>query len=184
VTAGGGVPVSWMATLRSVEAELRPFVVPGDRRATSVVAGRCEQDGLTVRVVRGRKMRTVRGLFDEFAAAFQFPYYFGENWAAFDECLADLDWLPPGAGYVVVISEPDEVLCESDVVDFPILVSVLQGAAAEFRVPITRGEWWDRPAVPFHVVLVGGASPSAVEQLWRGAGANVVVASVVSENRP
>jgi hypothetical protein len=41
--------------------------------------------GLTVRMTRGRKMRTVDGLFDEMAAALQFPCYFGANWDAFSE---------------------------------------------------------------------------------------------------
>jgi hypothetical protein len=53
---------------------------------------------LVVRTLRGVKMQTVQQLFDEFAAALQFPWYFGENWAAFDECLTDLAWLPPEAG--------------------------------------------------------------------------------------
>ncbi len=64
-----------------------------------------------VRLVRGRKMRTVSGLFDEFAASFQFPCYFGENWSAFDECLADLEWLP-AVGYVLVVVNAPDVLCE------------------------------------------------------------------------
>ncbi len=33
------------------------------------------------RIVRGRKAETSQELFDEFAAVFQFPYYFGENWS-------------------------------------------------------------------------------------------------------
>ena len=35
--------------------------------------------GYTVRVVRAPKMRTTDALFDEFAAALQFPYYFRPN---------------------------------------------------------------------------------------------------------
>ena len=34
---------------------------------------------LAVRVVRGHKMRRLPDLYDEFAAALQFPNYFGEN---------------------------------------------------------------------------------------------------------
>lgn len=43
-----------------------------------------------VRHVRGRRMPTVAALFDEFAAALQFPYYFGRNKDAFDECFGEI----------------------------------------------------------------------------------------------
>ncbi|WP_330183238.1 barstar family protein [Nocardia sp. NBC_01503] len=74
-------------------------------------------DDYLSRELRGRKMRTVAEVFDEFAAAFQFPYYFGQNKDAFDECLRDLDdFVGPAAGYVVVVrnaalllaDQPDE----------------------------------------------------------------------------
>ncbi|MCU1647917.1 MAG: hypothetical protein JWN03_8192 [Nocardia sp.] len=61
-------------------------------------------DDYLSRELRGRKMRTVAEVFDEFAAAFQFPYYFGQNKDAFDECLRDLDdFVGPAQGYVVVV---------------------------------------------------------------------------------
>ncbi|MRH88799.1 hypothetical protein GFY24_15330 [Nocardia sp. SYP-A9097] len=61
-------------------------------------------DDYLSRELRGRKMRTVAEVFDEFAAAFQFPYYFGQNKDAFDECLRDLDeFVGPASGYVVVV---------------------------------------------------------------------------------
>src|SRR5437879_2485828 len=64
---------------------------------------------LLVRVLRGQKMSTPAGLFDEFAAALQFPYYFGENWNAFDECINDLEWLRSSA-YLLIIVNADQLL--------------------------------------------------------------------------
>ncbi len=66
-----------------------------------------------VRELRGAKMHTTAGVFDEFAAAFQFPYYFGENKDAFDECLRDLpDFVGDAPGYVAVIRDADELLAD------------------------------------------------------------------------
>src|ERR1700684_1096403 len=65
-----------------------------------------------VRFLRGAKMETVPQLFDEFAAALQFPYYFGENWDALDECLADLEWLP-GSGFIVIFTEAQRLLASA-----------------------------------------------------------------------
>ena len=98
-------------------------------------------------------MRTLQGVFDEFAAALQFPWYFGENADAFDECLADLAWLPPHEGYVIVVNDPGDVLCEEDTTALSWLVASMSRASAEWARPVDQGEWWDRPAVPFHVVL-------------------------------
>ncbi|MFI6169403.1 barstar family protein [Nocardia sp. NPDC051052] len=69
--------------------------------------------GYRVVHVRGQRMRTTSELFAELAAAFQFPWYFGNNWAAFDECMRDLDeWLPAGQqGYAVAVWNADTVLC-------------------------------------------------------------------------
>ena len=118
-------------------------------------------------------MRTVSQLDDEFAAALQFPSYFGENWAAFDECVNDLAWLPPEAGYVVVITDPLLVLDDSPA-EFEVLVRTLLSAIKQWATPIDAGEWWDRPAVPFNVVLATDqVSEGPVRQRWAGAGADL-----------
>lgn len=43
--------------------------------------------------IRGKRCTDDESLLREFSAAFQFPWYFGMNYAALDECLCDLDWL-------------------------------------------------------------------------------------------
>jgi len=64
-----------------------------------------------VRHVRGRRMPTVAALFDEFAAALQFPYYFGRNKDAFDECFAEIaDTV--GDDAVVLVLDADALLDE------------------------------------------------------------------------
>jgi hypothetical protein len=120
-------------------------------------------------------MRTLQRLFDEFAAALQFPGYFGENAGAFDECLADLGWLPPREGYVIVINDPDEVLAGESASALSWLVGSLARAREELARPVELGEWWDRPAVPFHVVLQPAAGDAAkITRRWADAGASVL----------
>ena len=84
------------SVLMCVDDEFRPLLLPGDQRTVASAVMGWAEAGLTVRVVRGRKMRNLPGLFDEFSAALQFPLYFGENEDAFDECIADLENLPAG----------------------------------------------------------------------------------------
>ncbi|MFF4830282.1 barstar family protein [Streptomyces sp. NPDC001315] len=59
----------------------------------------------------GAQMTSQAELFQEFKAKLQFPEYFGENWNALDECLADLDWLDR-LGYLLVIESGNSVLCD------------------------------------------------------------------------
>src|ERR1051326_1670912 len=68
-----------------------------------------EKTAIVMRRIRGHKAKTTAALFDEMAAALQFPSYFGENWNALDECLNDLEWLP-GDAYVLVFERSPEVL--------------------------------------------------------------------------
>ncbi|MGB7067863.1 MAG: barstar family protein [Pyrinomonadaceae bacterium] len=81
--------------------------------------------------VRGDKMKTTQGLFDEFSAAMQFPYYFGENWDAFRDCLLDLEWLP-GEAHGVIVTNSHSLLEESSK-DLGILFDDLEEAGSEFK---------------------------------------------------
>jgi RNAse (barnase) inhibitor barstar len=102
------------------------------------------------RTIRGRKARTTQALFDEFAAALQFPYYFGENWDAFDECLTDLQWLPADA-YVLLIENSTHLLETERSDRLSTLFQVLERAGREWGTP-AAGQF-PRPAKSFHVLL-------------------------------
>jgi hypothetical protein len=150
------------------------LAMESDVRSAAEAVARWQDAGLTVRTVRGRKMRTVGRLFDEMAAALQFPYYFGENWPAFDECLAEMDWLPATVGIVVLVQEAAEVLSDADDVELTVFARLIESARCAYSVPIALGEWWDRPAVPFHVVLHSSPADSAtLRGRWRKAGAAI-----------
>jgi hypothetical protein len=160
--------------LLAVSTDGALLLLESDAKAAAEAAWGWREAGLTVRTARGRKMRTVRGLFDELAAALQFPHYFGENWPAFFECLADMDWLPMNVGIVILVLDPGDVLVDSEPGELAVLVRAIAEAHKAYSQPIEAGEWWDRPAVPFHVVLhaaLGDASTATAG--WVAAGASI-----------
>ena len=129
---------------------------------------------ITVRIVRDRKSESRSGLFDEFAAALQFPLYFGENWDAFEECISELESLPHGVGIVIVVTEPDRVLC-AEPEAMQQLVAVLESASRMWSQVSDLDEPRVRQAVPFHVLLAASDKSAAarVAARWQVAGAHL-----------
>ncbi len=107
---------------------------------------------VVVRVCRGCKMKDTDGVFDEFAAAFQCPYYFGENWAAFNDCLTDLSWLPADA-YLVCITKADQLLSSETPASFEVLVQTLRDIARFWSEDSQNLAVMGRKATPFHVLM-------------------------------
>ncbi|MGN2641490.1 barstar family protein [Nocardia takedensis] len=123
--------------------------LPVDAAELSAVRHRAP-DGYRTREVRAAKMRTAAGVFDEFAAALQFPYYFGENKDAFDECLRDLDeFLGAAPGYVVVVRGPFAALLADEQSQREWFLAAMRDCA----------DYWANRQVAFRVVFQG-ASPS------------------------
>ena len=58
---------------------------------------------IVVRIPGG--VRSKQKLFAIYAKALRFPKYFGWNWDAFEECFADLSWLPPDRPIAIVHEE-------------------------------------------------------------------------------
>ena len=68
---------------------------------------------LGVRRLDGTRMRTLDGVYDQCAAALQFPEWFGRNLDAFDECLRDVSAPEaPGGPVVLLVTGADEVLAD------------------------------------------------------------------------
>ncbi len=130
------------------------FTIGGNPSELTTLAWRLQRTSFSagvVRVVRGQKMRTESSLFNEISAALQFPYYFGENWDALDECLNDLEWLP-GNAYLVVVSDALSTLTEEPS-KLATLAKVLKRTCAEWAAGRTEGQPWDTPPTPFKVLL-------------------------------
>lgn len=106
-----------------------------------------------IRKLRGMKMRTRQGLMDEFGAALQFFDGFGENWYALEECLQTLDEWLPGDSYLLVITDPEQLLDQDDSKELQWFLLTLKEVGEWWAQPVTGEGRFDRPAIPFHVVL-------------------------------
>ena len=104
-----------------------------------------------VRFVRGAKCRDVPALYDEVAAAVQFPYYFGENWPAFEDCITDLEWLNCRA-FFMVIFDADQLLADEEMEEFAILARIFQNAR-ENRTIAMQNVSETPEDIPFYVIL-------------------------------
>lgn len=105
--------------------------------------------GFGSKVLRGSKCCTTAGLFSEFERALNFPDYFGHNWDALEECLADLEWFP-AKGYVLLVTEAERVL-SGDEDDYETFLEVLSDTGEAWGSG-RAGMGANRPT-PFHVIF-------------------------------
>ncbi|MBB4956973.1 barstar family protein [Micromonospora polyrhachis] len=95
--------------------------------------------------------------FYEFSDALLFPGYFGWTWAALDECLRDLRWLPAD-GYLIVVENAPRLL-PSSIDDRHMLFHVLSRAVRHWACllgqPCGMG-------IPFKVLLLCDSDGEAV----------------------
>ena len=136
--------------------------IPGEPDSPTLIEQELAELGATARVLQGMRMRTVDELLSEFAFRFQFPAYFGRNWDALTDCLTDLSWLP-GLAYVVVIDQARYLLDSEATNTTGLFLHVMEEVSERWAAPINLGEEWDRPSVPFHVLL--RESPGNVKEM-------------------
>ncbi len=135
------------------------LVVKSGQKAESLIH---VPDGYTLKIIKGAKCHTTSGLLNEFARALDFPDYFGHNWDALEECLADLEWLP-AKGYIVLITDAAQVLPD-DEDEYETLLEVLSDA----------GEAWGsgqagtgaKRATPFHMLFAVSEREKSKRTRW------------------
>lgn len=120
---------------------------------------------LVVRFIRGAKMSTIERMHNEIGAVLQFPWYYGENWAALDECINDLEWLP-GKAYILIFTDAEQLLAEEDDELLGIFIRVLHNAAAEWNGQVDSGSQM-RSFAPFHVIFQSSDSERFTSRLQR-----------------
>jgi len=135
------------------------LMVTAGQRAESLV---CPPTGLALKVIKGRHCKTPATLFTEFARALKFPDYFGHNWDALEECLADLEWLP-AKGYILLITDAAHVLPD-DEAEYETFLDILCDAGEAWGNG--QAEMGARRATPFHVLFAVSEREKAQRAHW------------------
>ncbi|GAA2385938.1 MULTISPECIES: barstar family protein [Gordonia] len=150
-------------------ASLTEFLA-GEGPATALAIGDVTtyRTGAAVRRLPGDRMRTLDGLYDLFAAAWDFPGHFGHNKDAFDDCMGDLPTglrTPTGAratALLTVVSDAGRLLADAPEGDFEWFAT----SPAHWRERLRRS------GRRFGLVLLTSADDAAaVAGRWEGAGA-------------
>lgn len=115
------------------------------------IRAEAEEIGWRCVFVDGSAVSGKASFLDECERAYRFPAYFGHNWDALADCLADLSWLPPpeagsGAG-ILTVFEHGDAFARADPDAYDVALEVWEDAA----------EAWRRIGVPFTVLVRPGA---------------------------
>ena len=102
-----------------------------------------------IRWLRGSRMRTRRGLMDEWAAVAQFPPYFGGTWDALRDALSDLR-----EGGTFLVLEADQLLQEAPPEDGATLLAILRDVHGD-RAPRPFGLVFQAEAERFDTLVQG-----------------------------
>ncbi len=89
-----------------------------------------------------------------------FPEYFGHNWDALEECLADFEWLP-AKGYILLITDAHAVLPD-DEEEYETLLEVLSDAGEAW----SKGQTADGRRAPFHAFFLVTEQDKLSRKRW------------------
>jgi RNAse (barnase) inhibitor barstar len=96
--------------------------------------------------------------FKEISISLKLPDYFGKNWDALDECLADMEWLQE-QGWVLFFLNSEQLLCEEKKDDFDTLIDVLHTVGKDWSTS-RDGDGLPHTKIPkpFHFIFHTTAS--------------------------
>lgn len=105
---------------------------------------RAEQGGAYVAHIRGELCSTTDSFFREISSAMRFPHYFGWNWAAFDECITDLEWLK-FSSLLIVIDNHESLFVDDNSPNMSVKLLI--------KYLTMTAEYWKSQNVPISVYL-------------------------------
>jgi RNAse (barnase) inhibitor barstar len=106
--------------------------------------------------IEGRLIARKEQLLNHVATALRFPDYFGGNWDALEECLADMEWVD-APGYLIYYDHIDP-LAEEHPDQLQTFVEICRDAVAS----------WKQDGTPMVVLLSGTKAPKGVSKLKAG----------------
>lgn len=161
-TVTGGPAVA--LTADPVAAHLRPGI----------------EHGIVVRRLDGSAMRTLDGMYAQYARAWDFPGYFWHGGDSFNDCIGDLDdgrhhtaTGARAAGFLTVVTHGGDFLADADPDDFTWIARAQDEWREQYATVDAYGA--DRPVpVEFGLLLqTAAADLELVRRRWSAAGARI-----------
>jgi len=103
--------------------------------------------------IEGKNIARKEQLLNHVATALRFPGYFGDNWDALEECLADMEWID-APGYVIYYDHID-VLLAAHPDQFATFVEICRDAVGS----------WKEDGTAMVILLSGATPPKGVAKL-------------------
>ena len=122
-------PVAFYTALFSDATRASVYHLPQRDRA-ALLEGAAAADCLVLTVDLAQA-RSKEAMLEAIASSLRFPSWFGSNWDALADSLADMGWLP-ALGYVIVLEHCDGIHARAED-DFVMLMQVLQEVADAWR---------------------------------------------------
>jgi RNAse (barnase) inhibitor barstar len=112
----------------------------------------CKEQGLAVFHLEGRDIHNKAQFLKQAALVLRFPDYFGNNWDAFSDCLADMSWHE--ADGFVILYDHFEPLAKHAPQEFEMLLDLLKESTEFWRdqgkavFVLLHGESMERSDLP------------------------------------